>query len=205
MTDLSKALMPFSKAASSSVRVAMASVEDSMAFSASVIVCSRPFLRSSAESSWMPQYSFLSSSSDCSFFKTSNILSIIFTTLSNCPADLLPESASVIKSKLTWSWLTDARLAVAITSRARSRILDAVFSICTKLEPALGNVFLKRSSASSSFRILMVSAMATSSSARVFERSSHSDVLVLQLESSSFKYFWSARRAASVSSRSCCF
>eukprot|EP00418_Pyrodinium_bahamense_P070376 CAMPEP_0179098226 /NCGR_PEP_ID=MMETSP0796-20121207/45255_1 /TAXON_ID=73915 /ORGANISM="Pyrodinium bahamense, Strain pbaha01" /LENGTH=73 /DNA_ID=CAMNT_0020795999 /DNA_START=37 /DNA_END=255 /DNA_ORIENTATION=- len=54
-----------------------------------------------------------------------------------------------------------------------------------KLALAEGNVFLKTSRASSSFKTLIVSAKAFNSSARVRLTSSHSSVFVEQLVSSS--------------------
>merc|ERR1719362_2750995 len=71
--------------------------------------------------------------------------------------------------------------------------------VCIKLALALGKVFLNRSKASSSFRTLIVSAKATNSSARVFDRSSHSAVFVAQLFSKFAMNSLSAIKAASVS------
>mmetsp|Transcript_65638 Transcript_65638/g.165390 ORF Transcript_65638/g.165390 Transcript_65638/m.165390 type:complete len:259 (-) Transcript_65638:808-1584(-) len=203
-TALSKALMPSSKLAMSSLNVAMASVASAMAFSSSDNVRSRPFFLSSAWSNCKPQYSFLSSSSFCSCLRTATMLSIILMTLSKPPwlNAFLPESATAIKSSAARS-LGDALCeASRTTSKARARSLEAPDANWTKLAPALGNVFLNKSSASSSLRTLMVSAKATSSSARVFERSSHSAVFVAQFVSNSLRKFWSARSAASVSERS---
>merc|ERR1740117_2069082 len=52
---------------------------------------------------------------------------------------------------------------------------------CKKLEPAPGSVFLNKSSASSSFRILIVSAKATTSWARIFFSSSWMPVFSAQI------------------------
>mmetsp|Transcript_73056 Transcript_73056/g.194088 ORF Transcript_73056/g.194088 Transcript_73056/m.194088 type:complete len:338 (+) Transcript_73056:515-1528(+) len=85
-------------------------------------------------------------------------------------------------------------MARALTAKAPARN-------CTKLAAALGSVRLKSSRESSSLRILMVSAMATSSSARVFTISSHSDFFVSQSLSMSAKNSLSAMRDSSVSER----
>mmetsp|Transcript_61864 Transcript_61864/g.191689 ORF Transcript_61864/g.191689 Transcript_61864/m.191689 type:complete len:214 (+) Transcript_61864:1226-1867(+) len=71
-----------------------------------------------------------------------------------------------------------------------------------KLALMLGSVFLNKSNASSSFKTLMVSARATSSSARTFLRSSHSAVFSLQLWSKCARTCWSSASAAWVSERS---
>mmetsp|Transcript_32680 Transcript_32680/g.64362 ORF Transcript_32680/g.64362 Transcript_32680/m.64362 type:complete len:259 (-) Transcript_32680:390-1166(-) len=88
--------------------------------------------------------------------------------------------------------------------RKRVRAAWALCSpVCTKaLALALGNVFLNKSRASSSFSTLIVSAMATSSSARVFDRSSHSAFFSAQLLSRPARNFLSSSNAACVSDRS---
>merc|ERR1719375_135760 len=73
--------------------------------------------------------------------------------------------------------------------RARARTESRVTLICTKL---LGNVFLNNSRASSSFRILMVSARATSSSDRILQISAHSFLFVAQFLSRSARNFLSS-------------
>merc|ERR1740123_1199177 len=93
-----------------------------------------------------------------------------------------------------------------LKSSNASSCLDAAVDTCSRLELELelGRVFLKSSNASSSFRTLIVSAKAASSSARVFERASHSEVLVAQLFDKSAKKALSSARVACVSSRSFC-
>mmetsp|Transcript_25631 Transcript_25631/g.59645 ORF Transcript_25631/g.59645 Transcript_25631/m.59645 type:complete len:230 (-) Transcript_25631:837-1526(-) len=197
-TDLSNAPMPACKAAISSVRVAIPSSALSIAVSSSDTVRSSAFFLSSAESSCTPQYSFLLSSSVCSCFKVATISSIILMTFSK--PIFLPVSARAMKSILTrspWGVASKRR-----TSRARLRRAAALSATCTKLAEALGKVFLKSSSASSSLRTLMVSDRVTSSSALVLTRSSHSAVLVEQLFSKLALNSLSARRASSVSVRS---
>mmetsp|Transcript_61865 Transcript_61865/g.191696 ORF Transcript_61865/g.191696 Transcript_61865/m.191696 type:complete len:234 (+) Transcript_61865:854-1555(+) len=196
--------MLFSKAAISSVTVARPSFAASMACSLSETARSMVFFLSSAMSSCLPQYSFLCSSSSCSFFKTSTMLSIILTTFSKppLPRAFLLESASTRRSRPARSCGRDTRTAARKEAMACSRCAAAPEETWRKLALALGRVFLKRSSASSSLMTLIVSASATSSSERVFDLSSHSAVFVAQL---SFKFprnFWSSARAASVSLRS---
>mmetsp|Transcript_44563 Transcript_44563/g.111968 ORF Transcript_44563/g.111968 Transcript_44563/m.111968 type:complete len:261 (-) Transcript_44563:366-1148(-) len=205
-TDLSNALMPASRAAISSASEAIASLATATSLSSCDITRSKPFFLSSARSNCSEQYSFLCSSSNCSFLSTSTISSIILMTLSKPPwvRALFPTSAKVRKSRLARSWLRAALRAPRIASSARARSLEAAVDddTCTRLAPAPGRVFLKRSSASSSLRTLMVSARATSSSALVFLRSSHSAVFVLQLFPSSSLNFRSAANASCVSARS---
>lgn len=71
--------------------------------------------------------------------------------------------------------------------------------ISTRLALGAGRVFLNNSRASSSFKILMVSEMAASSSVRVLTRSAYSSSFVLQPFSSSASIFLSSSSAASVS------
>mmetsp|Transcript_54724 Transcript_54724/g.108910 ORF Transcript_54724/g.108910 Transcript_54724/m.108910 type:complete len:278 (-) Transcript_54724:261-1094(-) len=70
------------------------------------------------------------------------------------------------------------------------------------MKDGLGNVFLKRSKASSSFKILIVSLMAKISSARVLHLSAHSASLVAQPFSSSARNFLSSANVFAVSSKS---
>mmetsp|Transcript_25806 Transcript_25806/g.41353 ORF Transcript_25806/g.41353 Transcript_25806/m.41353 type:complete len:202 (-) Transcript_25806:472-1077(-) len=70
------------------------------------------------------------------------------------------------------------------------------------MRAGVGNVFLNNSSASSSFRILIVSAIAKISSARILQRIAHSSSLVLQLFSKSFRKAESSTSAFDVSSKS---
>mmetsp|Transcript_11091 Transcript_11091/g.24450 ORF Transcript_11091/g.24450 Transcript_11091/m.24450 type:complete len:252 (-) Transcript_11091:722-1477(-) len=181
----------------------MDSVATSIADSLSAARRSRAFLLSSPWSSCRLQYSFLCSSSFCSSFKTLTISSIILITFSKpcCELPRFPWRATEMRSSATLSCLFADRMAVRTTLRAR--FLALLFWNWIKLaEVGLGKVFLNKSKASSSLRTLMVSAKATNSSDRVFERSSHSDVFVSQLVSSSERYFLSAMSAASVSDRS---
>mmetsp|Transcript_55652 Transcript_55652/g.165486 ORF Transcript_55652/g.165486 Transcript_55652/m.165486 type:complete len:234 (+) Transcript_55652:832-1533(+) len=196
--------MPFSKAAISSVRVAMLSFAVAMACSESETARSMPFFLSSARSSWVVQYSFLWMSSSCSFFRTATMLSIILMTLSKPPRfkDFLPASVRAIRSMPVRSMWPAAVRATRMAVIAWVRKAVALVRTCTKLALALGRVFLNSSSASSSLRTLMVSASATSSSARTFLRSSHSAVFVLQLSSRLPRNSWSLASAAWVSDRS---
>mmetsp|Transcript_80044 Transcript_80044/g.203690 ORF Transcript_80044/g.203690 Transcript_80044/m.203690 type:complete len:200 (-) Transcript_80044:371-970(-) len=181
MTDLSKALMPAVKAAISSVVVSMKAFVSSMAFSKSEMSRSSSFFLSSAASISFSQYSFLSSSSTCSLPSSVTISSIIVNTLSKLT--FLPRRAKEIKSKRL-SWLPrSAFMAKWRTSLSR-------WDTCKS--EGLGRVFPKRSSASSSFRILMVSASAKVSSARVFFTTSYSASLDAQLLSKSDKNFLSS-------------
>jgi len=86
--------------------------------------------------------------------------------------------------------------------RARARRSDVFTDSWTKLALGPGKVFLNRSRASSSFSTLIVSASATSSSERVFDRSSHSEVFVEQLFCRFCRKSLSALRAAWVSDKS---
>mmetsp|Transcript_95096 Transcript_95096/g.264460 ORF Transcript_95096/g.264460 Transcript_95096/m.264460 type:complete len:244 (-) Transcript_95096:826-1557(-) len=204
-TCLSKALIPASRAEISSVSVASPSCALAMACSSSEMVRSKDFLLSSLTSSCFWQYSNFSSSSLCSFFKTVIMSSHILMTLSKPPrlTAFLPVSASARRSKPGSSPWLEACRALRITATARARRCDTSSRTCTKLAlAALGKVFLNSSSASSWLRTLMVSAKATSSSARVFLRSSHSAVFVSQFFSRSARNFWSSSKAASVSARS---
>mmetsp|Transcript_88537 Transcript_88537/g.239623 ORF Transcript_88537/g.239623 Transcript_88537/m.239623 type:complete len:296 (+) Transcript_88537:172-1059(+) len=203
-TDLSSSMMPASRAAISCVVVSMPSFALAMAVSASAILRSRAFLLSSVWSNCMLQYSFLLSSSSCSFFNIWTISSHILMTLSNVPwlMAFLPLKVSAIMSRAGRRFLSAFLCMARSKDKAWERSVEAETRTCTKLALALGNVFLKRSSASSSFKTLIVSAKATSSSALVLERSSHSCVLVPQLLSSSFKNFLSSEYVAEVSERS---
>mmetsp|Transcript_13074 Transcript_13074/g.38123 ORF Transcript_13074/g.38123 Transcript_13074/m.38123 type:complete len:233 (+) Transcript_13074:811-1509(+) len=195
--------MPFSRVPISSARAASASVAVAAAFSSPDRLRSRAFFLSSAMSNCLAQYSFLCSSSSCSFCSTSTMLSHILMTLSNPPRlrAFLLLSASTRKSRPA-RWSAPARCRAARSATRAFAGTVVLVRTCTKLAPVLGSVFLNSSRASSSFSSLMVSARATSSSERVLERSSHSLSLVAQLFSSSAKNFWSSRRAASVSERS---
>mmetsp|Transcript_44553 Transcript_44553/g.111935 ORF Transcript_44553/g.111935 Transcript_44553/m.111935 type:complete len:252 (-) Transcript_44553:757-1512(-) len=196
-TDLSSALMPASRAASSSFRVSMLPSISLIAFSESEIESSRPFRLSSVSSNCASQYSFLLSSPCCSFLRMATISSIILMICSK-PA-VLPLRAKAIKSN---SGRFDFLAAAWRSSRARAFCKEAETLTCTKLALALGKVFLNNSKASSSFKTLMVSASASSSSDLVFFTSSHSLVLVSQPASSSFLNFSSSPSASCVSTKS---
>mmetsp|Transcript_42976 Transcript_42976/g.115838 ORF Transcript_42976/g.115838 Transcript_42976/m.115838 type:complete len:357 (-) Transcript_42976:497-1567(-) len=198
-TVLSSSLTVFSRALISSFVVLMASSASAMAVSRSEAVRSSPLSWSSELSSCFSQYSFLCPSSICSFLRVSTSPSIIFRTLSKpiffpCRAMTRKSmSARPGRYRMTASW-----------TRSRARFLSTKPRVrtCTKLAPGLGNVFLKRSRASSLLRISMVSAIACSSSARVVVRSSHSPFFLSQLDSRSARNFWSSISASSVSERS---
>mmetsp|Transcript_3321 Transcript_3321/g.8986 ORF Transcript_3321/g.8986 Transcript_3321/m.8986 type:complete len:200 (+) Transcript_3321:871-1470(+) len=126
------------------------------------------------------------------------MLSIILTTLEK--STFRPMSAS--SRKRTSTPLSLARPRPALRRSASARRLVCCAPVCSMLALALARVFLKRSSASSSFRILIVSWMAFSSSPRVLTRSSKSPVLLPQSFSSSPRNFLSSMSEASVSVRS---
>mmetsp|Transcript_1590 Transcript_1590/g.5014 ORF Transcript_1590/g.5014 Transcript_1590/m.5014 type:complete len:242 (-) Transcript_1590:677-1402(-) len=177
-----------------------------MADSSSETVRSRAFFLSSARSNCVPQYSFLCSSSTCSFLSASTISSIIEMTFSKPPCwrAFLPLSANTNRSNSVLCWCLGDFRAVRRAAMAFERRADAVNSTCTKLAE-LGSVFLNSSSASSSLRTLIVSASATSSSALVLERSSHSLSFLSQLASRFARNFLSSARVSSVSERSSFF
>mmetsp|Transcript_46429 Transcript_46429/g.120533 ORF Transcript_46429/g.120533 Transcript_46429/m.120533 type:complete len:206 (+) Transcript_46429:682-1299(+) len=168
-----------------------------MEASASEMVFSRDFFLSSAESSSLPQYSSLESSSSCSVFRVETISSIILITWSK--PTFFPRRANSMNLSIA---PPRGRRAFDRSSRARARSSSARTCTCMKLALAPGSVFLNSSRASSSLRILMVSASASSSACRTLERSSHSAVFVEQLFSSSARNFLSPARASEVSSRS---
>mmetsp|Transcript_98088 Transcript_98088/g.259057 ORF Transcript_98088/g.259057 Transcript_98088/m.259057 type:complete len:235 (+) Transcript_98088:680-1384(+) len=197
-------MMPASKAAISSVSVLIPSLASAMEASSSAILRSKAFFESSVWSNSSSQYSFLLWSSNCSFLRISTISLHITMTLSKAPwvSAFFPLKARAIMSRAGLNFLSAFLCIERIMPKASARWDKAVTRSCTKLVPVLGNAFLKRSKASSSLRTLMVSAKATSSSARVFWRNSHSCVLVLHDDSSSALSFWFSMRAASVSDKS---
>mmetsp|Transcript_24694 Transcript_24694/g.69105 ORF Transcript_24694/g.69105 Transcript_24694/m.69105 type:complete len:208 (+) Transcript_24694:842-1465(+) len=170
-----------------------------MLASVSAMCFSRDFFLSSEVSSSVLQYSFLLSSSSCSFFRVATISSIMAMTFSK--PIFLPLSAYSIKAtmELPEPALADACCKIA---RARDRTDAALMRISTKLALAPGSVFLNNSRASSSLRILMVSASASSSSARTLQRASHSAVFVAHPFSSSARNFSSCAFDSAVSSLS---
>mmetsp|Transcript_66411 Transcript_66411/g.130931 ORF Transcript_66411/g.130931 Transcript_66411/m.130931 type:complete len:204 (-) Transcript_66411:821-1432(-) len=175
-----------------------------MAFSASFSARSNDFFLSSARSNCFSQYSFLSLSSCCSCFSSAINSSHIRITLSNIPwlRAFFPVKAITKKSRPGRWFLSDEPQALRTTVNAWSLSTPRVCCNCTKLELPLGSVFLKRSKASSSFNILMVSDNAVNSSALVLERSSHSFVFVAHDASRFFRKSLSLINCASVSERS---
>mmetsp|Transcript_158220 Transcript_158220/g.274798 ORF Transcript_158220/g.274798 Transcript_158220/m.274798 type:complete len:201 (+) Transcript_158220:1044-1646(+) len=124
--------------------------------------------------------------------------SIIFSTLSKFT--FLPWSATAMKSS-SGRWPPAWCFASAIWARARFCCEITLTFTCTRaLAP--GSVFLKSSKASSSFKILIVSANATCSSARTFMFASCSSFFVAQSVSKSARNFWSSAKAFSVSLKS---
>mmetsp|Transcript_36552 Transcript_36552/g.79779 ORF Transcript_36552/g.79779 Transcript_36552/m.79779 type:complete len:236 (+) Transcript_36552:774-1481(+) len=202
-TDLSIALIPVSTASISVESKATPSCALAMAASESESERSRTFFLSSAKSSCLPQYSFLWSSSTCSFLRFFTMPSIMAVTFSK-PA-CLPCSAITRRSRRLRSPVhapANLRAAPRATTKARIRCARALSPrTCTKLTLEAGKVFLKSSRASSSLRTLMVSAKAVSSSERTFTLSSHSEAFVAQPFSSSAWNFWSSSNAASVLER----
>mmetsp|Transcript_37983 Transcript_37983/g.85538 ORF Transcript_37983/g.85538 Transcript_37983/m.85538 type:complete len:240 (+) Transcript_37983:763-1482(+) len=199
VTCLSKAAMPSVNALISSVSVLIVSVSSSMEMSKSLIICSNSFFLSSVLSKVFSQYSFLWSSSCCSFAKTSTKSSINFKTLSKftffpCKAIAIRLRPTSSEPFFDFAWRT--------MSNALLRSWLSLATICTKL--GLGSVFLNKSSASSSLRIFIVWCMARSSSVRSFLRSSHSAVLFPQSFCRSAKNFLSSSNAASDSVSSPC-
>mmetsp|Transcript_106418 Transcript_106418/g.280722 ORF Transcript_106418/g.280722 Transcript_106418/m.280722 type:complete len:257 (-) Transcript_106418:666-1436(-) len=183
--------MPFRRALISSARVAMLSSVSSIAFSRSLSLMSSTFFSSSAVSSSFSQYAFFSSSADCSLMSSATISSIILITFSKLEAP--PRRARATRRRL---------LPGAASSSCSAAARAFLALTCVWRSAGLGSVFLKSSNASSSFKILMVSASARSSSVRVLERSCHSPSFVSQPFLSSMRNFWSSLRVAFVSSRS---
>mmetsp|Transcript_67745 Transcript_67745/g.192004 ORF Transcript_67745/g.192004 Transcript_67745/m.192004 type:complete len:256 (-) Transcript_67745:669-1436(-) len=182
----------------------MPSSESAIACSDFPTARSSAFFLSSDASNWAAQYSFFWSSCCCSFFRFATISSTMAMTFSKPPwvKAFLPLSASTRRSSPARSRLSEPCRARRIAARASERMAEALVLTCTKLALGLGRVFLNNSRASSSLRSLMVSASARSSSARVFDRSSHSAFFVSQPFFSSARNFLSSARASSVSDRS---
>mmetsp|Transcript_23288 Transcript_23288/g.45236 ORF Transcript_23288/g.45236 Transcript_23288/m.45236 type:complete len:253 (+) Transcript_23288:277-1035(+) len=197
-TILSNSLIPAFKASISSPNFVMSSLAFSMAISKSETARSKPFFLSSAWSNAVPQYSFLASSSACSTFRVVIMSSIILITFSK--PIFLPFSASINIS--SFGFFSPLDLSTLFNKdKAARRESFKLNCTCIRLA-ALGNVFLKSSKASSSFRTLMVSASAASSSARVFTMTSHSFFFVSQFLPKFAINSLSAMRASSVSPRS---
>mmetsp|Transcript_21886 Transcript_21886/g.69081 ORF Transcript_21886/g.69081 Transcript_21886/m.69081 type:complete len:205 (+) Transcript_21886:688-1302(+) len=181
-TILSSALIPSSSCPISSANVEMSSLAVAIAASSSETLRSRSFFLSSVASNCAAQYSFFELSSSCSFFSTTTMLSIIPRIFSKPPRPVafLPASATAKRSSPARSPTPAPRRALRTSASARLRRASALAPTCTRAALALGSVFLKRSKASSSFRMLMVSRIADSSSLRVFTRSSYSPFLPSQ-------------------------
>mmetsp|Transcript_95563 Transcript_95563/g.275332 ORF Transcript_95563/g.275332 Transcript_95563/m.275332 type:complete len:280 (+) Transcript_95563:802-1641(+) len=200
-TAVSKDLMPASRALISSVVVSMPSLASAITVDKSSIDRCSSFCLSSAVSNCLAQYSFLSSSSVCSFFSVPTSSSTSWMTFSK--PTLRPRKASEMKSKPRRPAPRGARArAAAKSSLACERIEAAVTCTCMKLSPGLGKVFLNKSSASSSLRILTVSANATISWARVFFSSSWIFSFSSQFFSRSAAKALSCSRPSAVSSTS---
>mmetsp|Transcript_76661 Transcript_76661/g.119777 ORF Transcript_76661/g.119777 Transcript_76661/m.119777 type:complete len:294 (+) Transcript_76661:57-938(+) len=192
-TCLSRALMPSSSASISEASVAIPSFVSAIDLDKSDTANSNSFALSSVASIVVSQYSFFSSSEICSFLRSATISSIIVNTFSKLT--FLPLSAREMRLR--------RKSVVLLCSRtAKARDLIARPLSATWIKAGVGSVFLNSSSASSSFRIFIVSAMAKTSSARILQRTAHSSSLVLQFFSKSFKKTSSAARLFAVSSRS---
>mmetsp|Transcript_75415 Transcript_75415/g.233995 ORF Transcript_75415/g.233995 Transcript_75415/m.233995 type:complete len:288 (+) Transcript_75415:795-1658(+) len=196
-TSASRSSMPFSRAVISSVSVSTMALASFVAFSRSEMPSSRDFNSSSVLSSWDSQYAFLSSSVFCSLSNNVSILSIIARTFSKFT--FRPRNATSIRSTRGSCDATPLRCAAFNTSRASPRSCLYVTAVCKN---ELGNVFLNRSSESSLFRILMVSASATSSSARAFCTADHSFFFFSHVFARFARNCWSFARDSVVSSRS---
>mmetsp|Transcript_93044 Transcript_93044/g.240881 ORF Transcript_93044/g.240881 Transcript_93044/m.240881 type:complete len:296 (-) Transcript_93044:451-1338(-) len=157
---------------------------------------SNSFFLSSASSSLASQKAFLSSSVPCSFPSSATISSIMLSTLSKLT--FFPRRAKATRSKRV-SWPCP-RWAARRTLKACCRTSLPRIFICSN--DGLGSVFLNKSKASSSFRSLMVSAIANNSSARVFCTTSNSSFFVAQFFSKSARNFLSSSYEAEVSSKS---
>mmetsp|Transcript_36318 Transcript_36318/g.82606 ORF Transcript_36318/g.82606 Transcript_36318/m.82606 type:complete len:224 (+) Transcript_36318:853-1524(+) len=186
--------MPCSKAATSSVRVAIVPLASSMALFRSEAAKSSSFLESSFLSISDSQYAFFWSSLACSSPSKATMSSIMVRTFSKLT--FLPRRASTKKSSL-------GSLICALALRAcNARCLTSFPLARVWMNDGLGSVPLKSSRASSSLRILIVSAMATCSSARVVCTTSHSCLFFSQFESRSARNFLSSARDLVVSSKS---
>mmetsp|Transcript_67806 Transcript_67806/g.180457 ORF Transcript_67806/g.180457 Transcript_67806/m.180457 type:complete len:298 (-) Transcript_67806:113-1006(-) len=196
-TCLSSAAIPSFRAATSSARAAMLPSASSMALPRSDARRSSAFFSSSDLSISDSQYAFFWSSAACSLPRTSSMLSIILTTLSKEPAwpRMAMAMRSTPKSPRPCLRLPDLRAA-----SARRLICLSVTWVCRSA--GLGKVDLKSSRDSSSLKILMVSAIATNSSERVLDRSSHSAFLVAHPCARSARNFLSSIMALVVSSKS---
>mmetsp|Transcript_12389 Transcript_12389/g.24981 ORF Transcript_12389/g.24981 Transcript_12389/m.24981 type:complete len:301 (-) Transcript_12389:394-1296(-) len=186
--------MPAVKATISSVKIAMDSFAEAIAASKSETLRSNSFFLSSLVSRVFSQYSFFESSSACSCFKVATMPSIMARTFSK--PIFLPRRARKMASSFGRLDGNSVFKLAARAARALARKLAAPTWTCMKLALALGNVALKSSRASSSLSTLIVSAKATSSSARNLLRSSHSFAFLSQ---SSFKLDENCLSASSAS------
>mmetsp|Transcript_108741 Transcript_108741/g.283587 ORF Transcript_108741/g.283587 Transcript_108741/m.283587 type:complete len:228 (-) Transcript_108741:787-1470(-) len=189
------------RAAISSANVAIPALQLSLLWLASSSAFSAAFFLSSAASNSTAQYSFFVSSSTCSFCNISTMSSISLSTFVN--STFLPDSAKAMRSILARCRSAACRRALLTADCALRRMAFELTWICTKLLAlADGRVFLKSSRESSLFRILIVSAMARSSSVRILERSSHSAFFVAQPVSRPSRKALSSESVLEVSSMS---
>mmetsp|Transcript_1896 Transcript_1896/g.4450 ORF Transcript_1896/g.4450 Transcript_1896/m.4450 type:complete len:255 (+) Transcript_1896:776-1540(+) len=200
-TSLSSSVMPACSVLISSASVAMVSAWSSTDASKSSMLCASPFALSSTLSICFRQYSRLPSSSVCSCASSAIMSSTILITFEK---STFPPCKTSSRNRISGSAAVllppfPRRACRAAMARRCTRSRSA--ANCKKLE--LGKAFLKRSSASSSLRILMVSWIATSSCARSFFLSSHSACLLSQFCVRSFRNFWSWIKIASACVRSC--
>mmetsp|Transcript_92716 Transcript_92716/g.240013 ORF Transcript_92716/g.240013 Transcript_92716/m.240013 type:complete len:259 (-) Transcript_92716:435-1211(-) len=182
------------------VKLEISSFKEAMAPSPSEIAVSNSFflrniasVSSSDTSNSFVQYSFFLSSSTCSLPNWITNLSIISANLSKLV--FLPCMANEMKSKRESLRMSAPKTCLACR-------MTSLLDTCTCSNEVLGRVFLKRSKASSSFKILMVSERATSSSDRVLDRAAHSSFFVAQFLPKSAKNLMSSAKPFFVSSRS---
>mmetsp|Transcript_3459 Transcript_3459/g.9200 ORF Transcript_3459/g.9200 Transcript_3459/m.9200 type:complete len:212 (+) Transcript_3459:737-1372(+) len=191
--------MPAVRALISSAKVAILPSRSEMAVSETDTARSSSFFLSSVSSSEEVQYVCLLSSSLCSALSVATMSSIILTTFSK-PA-VLPWRAISMKSSSGCASV-ELLLAPRTKDSALPRTVASPCPSCTKLALELGSVFLNSSRASSLFNILIVSARATSSVARVAFTSSHSLLFVSHVLPSSARNTVSSPSCSLVASRS---
>mmetsp|Transcript_51375 Transcript_51375/g.116742 ORF Transcript_51375/g.116742 Transcript_51375/m.116742 type:complete len:228 (-) Transcript_51375:832-1515(-) len=188
----SRSLMPAFKEEISSFKFLISSASESSLVSKVLILFASSLFSSSVLSISASQKAFFWSSSSCSFFREATILSTSSITFSKPP--FLPCRAIRITSTLT------ERGSFRNCSLIFPRASLSLVRTCNRLGE--GRVFLKSSKASSEFSSLMVSAIATSSWARVPLASSCSFAFVLQSSAKPDKKVSSAPFEVSVSLRS---
>mmetsp|Transcript_135277 Transcript_135277/g.235222 ORF Transcript_135277/g.235222 Transcript_135277/m.235222 type:complete len:290 (+) Transcript_135277:741-1610(+) len=198
-TLLSSSAMPSANALISAVVEAMLSSSEAIMASRLATPASSSFFLSSSVSNCMLQDSFFMSSSFCSASSKTTMSSIIFNTFSKLY--FFPIMAKAMKFN-SGRGLPCLRSSARISCKAARRCWRSATFTCKRLEAAEGRVFLKISRASSSFKILMVSARATNSSARDFMLASCSAVFFAQFSSKFAKNFLSSSSATCVSFRS---